>query len=58
MQGDDTWTLISDDISSDITMYTLNGLTANRVYEIEIMATTIERRLQSSTNTILATTSK
>jgi len=58
MQGDETWTLISSNILSDITMYTLNGLTANRVYEIEIMATTIEGRLQSPTNTTLATTSK
>jgi len=58
MQGDDTWTLISSNISNDITIYTLNGLTANRVYEIEITASTTIGNLQSFPNIIVATTSE
>ncbi|XP_065883664.1 neural cell adhesion molecule 1-like isoform X2 [Dysidea avara] len=56
MQGGNIWILVSDNIPSDETTRTLTELTANRVYEIEIRATTIEGSLPSPPNSTLAMT--
>ena len=58
MQGGNTWIPVSDNIPSDETARTLTELTANRVYEIEIRATTIEGNLPSPPNSTLAMTSE